>query len=65
MEKLLYIGDNPTKVKNGGDWVNQRNIFALKTIYKENFTSIRLRIKILRKEFPNLRIYGKLPKLAY
>lgn len=54
MERLLYIGDNPNKVKNGGDWVNQRNIFALKTIYKENFHTYSVMCKNSFKTFANL-----------
>lgn len=34
--KLLYIGDNPAKSTNGGEWINQRNILALKNLYHNN-----------------------------
>lgn len=33
MNKLLYIGDSPTQITNGGDWINKRNILALQQIY--------------------------------
>ena len=34
--KLLYIGDNPTKSTNGGEWINKRNILALENIFHNN-----------------------------
>lgn len=37
MKKLLYIGDNPKKTSNGGDWVNKRNILALQELYSNRF----------------------------
>ena len=36
MDKILYVGDNPVKTTNGGDWIKKKNILALKEIYKNN-----------------------------
>lgn len=54
MGNILYIGDNPNKTANGGDWVNQRNILALKEIYSENFYIYPVKCKNSITTFLNL-----------
>lgn len=72
-QKILYIGDNPIKTKSGGDWVNQRNILALKELYKENLHIYPIKcenkiftfINLLNRYMLGLSFYKAKQILAY
>lgn len=54
MKQLLYIGENSSKITNGGDWINRRNVFALQQIYGSNFHLYDVKCKNFCMTFINL-----------
>ena len=54
MDKILYIGDNPSKITSGGDWINKRNILALQEVYKDNLHVYPVKCKNTYFTFANL-----------
>ena len=54
MKKVLYVGEAPSKITNGGDWINKRNILALQEVYKENLYIYSVKCKNTYSTFINL-----------
>lgn len=54
MNHLLYIGENPIKIKNGGDWINKRNILVLQQIYEADFSIYDVKYENKFVTFTNL-----------
>lgn len=64
---LLYIGDCPNKITNGGDWINKRNIICLSELFSDNFYTYPVKCKNSFDTFLNLLhhyMLGLSPKKA-
>lgn len=53
-KNILYVGDNPSQITNGGDWINKRNILALKEIFQERLHLYPVKCKNMLSTFINL-----------